>query len=297
MTKVRTTEKPNDGSLSTHNGFSLISNEKLLEIYSTMLKCRMLEERIRTLGKQGKSTAKTTGASVHVAAIAGAAIDLVNGDILAPSQGAMAPCFAKGMPLATILALATANGASPRVRYSAINVIPPSFPSAKQLERALVAAALCKGKRNKKVVVVFLNDTSGVSIELESAMALAGIKKLPILFVYETKSHESEQLLSAKEYGVPAVAVEDDDAVAVYRVATEALAHARRGSGPTLIECRPWPFSERASGKRAPAKHPIGKMESYLAGKNLFSRQFKSKLVAEFNRELDGAAKASLHGA
>jgi TPP-dependent pyruvate/acetoin dehydrogenase alpha subunit len=297
MTKARTTEKTNDGSLSTHNGFSLISNEKLLEIYSTMLKCRMLEERIHMLSKQGKSAAKATGVSVHVAAVAGAAIDLVNGDTLAPSQGALAPCFAKGMPLAAIFAIVQSNGSAPRPKYSLMNVVPPSFTSSKQIERALAAAASCKAKRNKKVVVVFMNEASGASRELESAMALAGKKKLPILFVYETKSHEGEQLLRAKEYGVPAVAVEDDDAVAVYRVATEALAHARRGSGPTLIECRPWPFNERGSGKRAPAKHPIGKMETYLAGKGLFSRQFKSKLVADFNGELDGAVKAASQGA
>jgi TPP-dependent pyruvate/acetoin dehydrogenase alpha subunit len=293
MTKVRSTEKAPDGSLSTHNGFSLISNEKLLEIYSTMLKCRMLEERIHALGKQGRSAAKSTNTSVHVAAIAGAAIDLVAGDTLAPSQGALAPCFAKGMPLETVFAVALANGSAPRPKYAAMNVIPPSFSSGKQLERALEAAAVCKAKRNKKVAIVFLNDASGgTSTELDSAMALAGKKKLPVLFVCETKSQGDERLKRAKQYNVPAVAVEDDDAVAVYRVATEALAHARRGSGPTLIECRPWPFGERGQSKRPPAMHPIGKMESYLASKGLFRKQFKTKLVAEFKKELDAAAKA-----
>jgi TPP-dependent pyruvate/acetoin dehydrogenase alpha subunit len=292
MTKVQTAEKTTDGSLSTHNGFSLISNEKLLEIYSTMLKCRMLEERIHTLNTQGKSMAKTAGASVHVAAIAGAAIDLEKGDTLAPSQGALAPCFAKGMSLAAIFALAQSNGSASPPRYAAINVVPPSFSSGKQIERALKASAICKAKRNKKAVVVFLGDASGAASEFESAMSLAGKKKLPILFVYETKSHDGEQLLRAKKHSVPAVAVEDDDAVAVYRVATEALAHARRGNGPTLIECRPWLFNEQGSGKRPPAKHPIGKMETYLAGKGLFRKQSKSSLIAEFNRELDAAIKA-----
>lgn len=291
MTKVRSADKTIDGSLSTHNGFSLISNEKLLEIYSTMLKCRMLEERIHAVSRQGKSAAKTAGTSVHVAAIAGAAIDLVPGDTLAPSQGAFAPCFAKGMPLAAIFALVQSNGTAARPRYSAINVVPSSFRSGKQIERALRVAATCRAKRNKKVVVVFLSDASGGASDFESALALAGKKKLPILFVYETKSHEGEQLLRAKEYSVPAVAVEDDDAVAVYRVATEALAHARRGSGPTLIECRPWPFNERGTGKRAPAKHPIGKMETYLEGKGLFSKKFKSRIIADFNRELEAAIK------
>ena len=289
MTKARNPEKTSDASLSTHNGFSLISNEKLLEIYSTMLKCRMLEERIHAL-RHGKSAANSAGTNVHIAAIAGAAIDLVAGDTIAPSQGALTPCFAKGMPLSSVFGIA--HGSAVRPRYSAINVIPPSFSSGKQLKRALAAAAVCKAKRNKRVAVVFLNDASGAAGELDSAMALAGKKRLPILFVCETKSQDDGRLERAKQYSVPAVAVEDDDAVAVYRVATEALAHARRGSGPTLIECRPWPFGERGRSKRLPAMHPIGKMESYLASKGLFRKQFKSKLVAAFKRELDAAIEA-----
>jgi len=294
MTKVRITKKAPDGSLSTHNGFSLISNEKLLEIYSTMLKCRMLEERIHTLSKQGKSAAKAPGTSVHIAAIAGGAIDLVPEDRLAPSQGALTPCFAKGMPLTAIFSIVLSSGSASRFRYSGLNIIRPSLSSSKQLEQALAAAAFCKARRNRKVVVVFLSDVSSTSIELEDAMKLAGKKKLPVLFVFETKFHDDERLTRAKGYGVPGVAVEDDDAVAVYRVATEALAHARRGSGPTLIECRPWPFKDQRKSKRPSAKHPIGKMETYLAGKGLFSKQFKSKLAAEFNNELDTAIKAAM---
>jgi len=293
MTKVRTTEKAPDGSLSTHNGFSLISNEKLLEIYSTMLKCRMLEERIHELSQRGKSAAKTTRTSVHAAAIAGSSIDLVPGDTLAASQGALAPCFVKGLSLAAIFAIVQPNGSAPRPKYSAANVIPPSFSSSKQIARALAAAAACKAKKNKKVVVVFLNDASGTSGELEDAMKIAGKKKLPVLFVCETKSHDDGRLMRAKEYGVPAVAAEDDDAVAIYRVATESLAHARRGNGPTLIECRPWPFNDRRQGKRAPAMHPIRKMETYLAGKGLFNKKLKSRFTAEFKRELDAASKSA----
>ena len=293
MTKVGTTEKTPDGSLSTHNGYSLISDEKLLRIYSTMLKCRMLEERIHRLSKQGKSAARTHGTSVHIAAIAGSAIDLVPGDTLAPSQGALTPCFAKGMPLAAIFSIVLSSGSATRLRYAVLNLIRPSLSSRKQLDQALVAAAFCKAKRNKKVVVVFLSDAPGTSNELEGAIKVAGKKKLPVLFVFETTVHDDERLLRAKEYSVPAVAVEDDDAVAIYRVATEALAHARRGSGPTLIECRPWPFNDQRKSNRPPAKHPIGKMETYLAGKGLFSRQYKSKLTTEFNHELDAAIKTA----
>ena len=256
MTKAPTTERSADGSLSTHNGFSLISNEKLLEIYSTMLKCRMLEERIHVLGKNSGKTARP---SVHIAAIAGAAIDLLPGDTLAPSPGAFIPCFVKGLPLASIFSIVVPRSTAHRPRYSALNVISPSFSLAKQIKRALEAAALYKAKRNKKVVIVFSSDASGASSEHESALKVAAKKKLPMLFVCETKSQDDDRLARAKDYDFPGVVVEDDDAVAIYRVATEAITHARRGSGPTLIECRPWPLmSKRANGVRqaAAAKHP-----------------------------------------
>jgi pyruvate dehydrogenase E1 component alpha subunit len=294
MTQAQKTEKTSDGSLSTHNGFSLISNEKLLRIYSTMLKCRMIEERIHALSKQGGNAETAAGKSIHVAAIAGAGIDLLPGDTLAPSQGAFTPCFAKGLPLTAILSASLGQRIAPRPRYSALNLVPPALSASKQLERALEAAKVCKAKRNKNVVIVFSSDASGAAEELERAMMLAAKRKLPVLFVCETKSSVDDRLVRAKGHGLPGVAVEDDDAVAVYRVATEALAHARRGSGPTLIECRPWPFNDRGSSKRVPAKHPIGKMEAYLAAKGLFSRKFKSKLISEFNGELDAAAKTVL---
>jgi len=294
MTQAQKTEKPSDGSLSTHNGFSLISNEKLLGIYSTMLKCRMIEERIHTLRKESRNAETAAGKSIHVAAIAGAAIDLISGDTLAPSQGALTPCFAKGLPLTAILSASLGRRVAPRPRYSALNLVSPALSASKQLERALEAAKVCKAKRKKNVVIVFANDSSFAVNELERAMMLAAKRKLPILFVCETKSSADDRVVRAKEYDLPAVAVEDDDAVAVYRVATEALAHARRGSGPTLIECRPWPCNDRGLGKPAPAKHPIGKMEAYLASKGLFSRKYKTELVSEFTGELDAAVKAVL---
>lgn len=285
MTKARKTKSTTDGSLSTHNGFSLISNEKLLEIYSTMLKCRMLEERLRAVKEQDNQP--LAHASVHVAAIAGAAIDLAKGDTLAPSPGALTPCFAKGVPLKAIFASLIHESAAPE--FSSRNSIGPALNAEKQIARAVKAAIRCKAKRNKKVVALFSSDASGAAQQLQDAMKLAGKKKLPILFVHETRLEDDGPLAPASEFGFPGVAVEDDDAVAIYRVATEALAHARRGNGPTLILCRPWPFGDKGRGRKRHAMHPIRKMESYLASKKLFGRKFKAEVVAGFGRELNRA--------
>jgi hypothetical protein len=77
--------------------------------------------------------------------------------------------------------------------------------------------------------------------------------------------------------------------VAIYRVAAEALAHARRGNGPTLIECKPWLPADGARTRRRTGA--VGNMERYLIGKRLFSRRRKLETMAGFKRELDLAVR------
>jgi TPP-dependent pyruvate/acetoin dehydrogenase alpha subunit len=275
MTNARKQTTRHTDELSTHNGFSLISNEKLLELYSTMLKCRMLDERIEALGKRNVST-------VPWAAIAGTVVDLAATDTLAPSHGAFAPCLAKG------LAPAAMFGGTSRPPYAALGLVPPSLRATQQIERVLRAAAA--GKRRKQIAVIFLGESCDLSGELGRAFAKAGKKKLPILFVCQSSADSEDIAPKMKDYDFPGVIVDRDDAVAVYRVATESIAHARRGNGPTLIECKPWPLPGKGSGKRKPAD-AIRNMEAYLTRKGLFSRKYKMQIAAAFRRELDAATK------
>jgi pyruvate dehydrogenase E1 component alpha subunit len=79
--------------------------------------------------------------------------------------------------------------------------------------------------------------------------------------------------------------VDGNDVVAVYRVATEAIVHARKGNGPTLIECR---FD------RSEAHDPILKMEAYLLRKGLFSEELKIEATAGFTSELAAIESAAM---
>ncbi len=73
--------------------------------------------------------------------------------------------------------------------------------------------------------------------------------------------------------------------VAVYRVSTEAITHARKGNGPTLIECIFEPSEIR---------DPLLKMEAYLTRKGLFSEEWKRQVAVAFKRELDNAIEAAV---
>jgi TPP-dependent pyruvate/acetoin dehydrogenase alpha subunit len=113
---------------------------------------------------------------------------------------------------------------------------------------------------------------------------------LPILFVCQTSVSNSPESLTSRDYGFPCIPVDGSDVVAVYRVATEAITHARKGNGATLIECVPCPSADRSE------IDPILKMEAYLTRKGLFSEGLKREVADSFSRELDCTIEASERG-
>jgi 2-oxoisovalerate dehydrogenase E1 component len=81
------------------------------------------------------------------------------------------------------------------------------------------------------------------------AINFAGVQRAPVVFVCENNLYATatplknatlnpEIATKAAAYGIPGVAVDGNDVIAVYEVAGEAVARARRGEGPTLIEAK-----------------------------------------------------------
>lgn len=274
------------------NGFSLISNETLLHIYSTILKCRLLQQRIGIIvTEDGKIGSFATAG--QEAAAAGVGLCLLPGDTLAPSPRGFIPAFVKGLPLEAIfdriLSALAQKTAGPRPPYARLKLIPPASTLTSQLDKAIKAATANKAAKNKQIVAVFCGNSSADL--LQAAMRQAGKRKLPMLFVCQSADDTDVLCQQAQDCDFPGVTVDADDAVALYRVATEAIAHARRGSGPTLIDCKPWPHPATKSGKRRTPGNAIQNMEAYLTRKGLFDKKFKAKVTASFRRELDAAMK------
>jgi TPP-dependent pyruvate/acetoin dehydrogenase alpha subunit len=277
--ETRTTAGQESGAtaiLQPHNGFSLISNEKLLQLYSTMLKCNLLEERIAAV--QGRSVQLS-----QEAATVGVIVDLLGADTLAPSTGGWMQAFVKGLSVEQIASVLFGGRGS----YAALNIISPLLGHKAQLDRAILAARENKKRRNKKIVAAFFGSACE-SPELEEAMRVAGKSRLPMLLVCHSNSEAAATCAKAQEYGFPGVVVDGDDAVAVYRVFTEAVGHARRGNGATLLECKPW----SGPGRKA-AGDPILNMERYLKRKGLYSKKLKGSAIADFSSELDKAFKSA----
>lgn len=315
-TKVK---EPIEAGTTPANGSPLISNDKLRQLYSTMLKCRTLEERARVLFKQSKFTGNYYAAVGQEACSVGTGVDLRVEDTIGPSHRDFIASFIKGAPLDKMLCHLYARANSPdkgrsspaHFGYAPLNVITPSSTIAAQLNIATGVALANKMKKNDNIAVAYSGDGSTSLGFWHEALNFAGVHDLPIVFVcqnnlwaesvnlqFQTKVPDIS--VKAQAYGFPGITVDGNDVVAVYRVAQEAIARARRGHGPTLIECKtyrwyghseidPAKYRDPEEVERWKAKDPIANMERYLSGKGLFTTEWKQEIVASFNQELDAA--------
>lgn len=118
---------------------------------------------------------------------------------------------------------------------------------------AMGAAFSNKYRKTKNVACCFFGDGASNEGSFHEAANMAGLYKLPVVFVCENngygeytaqKNHQAivDVADRAAGYGMPGVVVDGMDAVAVYEAAGEAIARARAGEGPTLLECKTYRY-------------------------------------------------------
>jgi len=303
------------------NGASPMSPELLKRLYYYMLKCRLVEERARTLFKQGKFAGNYYAAVGQEATEVGATLDLEKDDYIAPSHRNFVTNIMKGTPLEKMYAQLYARKTSPdqgrsspaHCGYAETNVITPASTIAAQLNIGTGVALAFKLQKKPNVVVALSGDGSTSLGFWHEALNFAGVHKLPIVYICENNrwaESVSVKLQTAVEdisvkaqgYGFPGITVDGNDVVAVYRVAREAIRRAREGHGPTLLECKTYRWyghSEIDPAKyRQPeeveawkAKDPIPAMERYLKSQNLWTDQWRDQITGEINAEIEKAVQ------
>jgi pyruvate dehydrogenase E1 component alpha subunit len=112
--------------------------------------------------------------------------------------------------------------------------------------RAALAAA---SRREGRVAVSFFGDGAAGEGVLYESLNFAALRRLPLFFVCENNLYSTHLRIDqcrvrrdiyevAQPFGIPTLAVDGNDVVAVHDAAREAVERARRGEGPTFLECR-----------------------------------------------------------
>src|ERR1043166_4678182 len=209
------------------NGSGPLPEELLKRLYTYMLKCRTVEEKARTLFKQGRFAGNYYAAVGQEATEVGCTIDLRPEDTVAPAHRDFIANIMKGTPLKYMFAQLYARKTSPdqgrsspaHCGYAPLNIITPASTIAAQLNIGVGVALAYKMQKRPNVVVAFSGDGSTSLGFWHEALNFAGVQKLPIVYVVQNNlwaesvttklQHAAEDLsVKAQAYGFPGITVE-----------------------------------------------------------------------------------------
>jgi TPP-dependent pyruvate/acetoin dehydrogenase alpha subunit len=267
-------------------GGSLISEEKLKQLYATMLECRLLSQHALRLRNPRRAFYSSSLGQEAIAA--GCVIDLEPEDTVVLAPGGSIAGLVKGAELSELIAqLYAPRGGEPRLAH---NIICPSSTADQGFKLASQLAHANQQKQTTNVVVAFTTAPAAASVRWGKSLQFAARHSLPLIIVVENKAGIDLPVKVPRD-GLTRITVDGNDVVAVYRVAYESLERVRQGGGPVLIEGRAW----QQAGKRLRRADtdPLIHMERYLGARKLFSRRWKAQLVRQFSREIDSAREAA----
>jgi pyruvate dehydrogenase E1 component alpha subunit len=177
-----------------------------------------------------------------------------------------------------------------------------------------VGAALAFAMRGEeRVAVSFFGDGAANEGAFHEALNLAGLWKLPVVFVCEnnlygegTPQHKQAPVadiaVRAESYAFLGVVVDGNDATEVYRAAVASIERARQGGGPTLIEAKTYRWGGHYEGDPQvykPAgelqewqkKDPIVRLGAAMEEAGLADEAYFEEVRAAIRAELDEAVQ------
>jgi 2-oxoisovalerate dehydrogenase E1 component alpha subunit len=231
---------------------------QLLDMYRLVAVTRALDERMWLLNRSGKVPFVISGQG-HEGAQVGLAFDLRPGhDWLVPYYRSVAMVLTFGMSPREIMLAQFARAVDPSSggrqmpgHYGAArhNILSTSSPVATQVLHAVGIAWAARVRRTDQVVMTSLGEGASNQGDFHEGLNFAGIHRLPVVVVVENNGYAIsvpaametavEDVASrAAGYAMPGVIVDGGDVLGCYAAGREAIARARRGDGPTLIEAK-----------------------------------------------------------
>jgi pyruvate dehydrogenase E1 component alpha subunit len=290
-----------DGNLDTSLEPDL-SDADLQRLYRAMLLGRRLDERMIRLQRQGRigTFAPIKG---QEAAQLGSAFTLRPSDWMVPSFRETAAMLWRGWPIEKMLMLFAGylEGGQPAPGQ---NDLPITIPVATQLPHAVGLAYAAQYRGDDAVVMAYCGDGATSEGDFHEALNFAGVWHVPVVFVVQNnqwaisvplkkQTHSRTLAQKALAYGLPGLQVDGNDVLAVYAAAREAVARARAGDGPTLLECvtyrlgvhttadDPTKYRSAEEVEAWERKDPLTRFGAYLQKKNLLEEGLEASVDAE----------------
>lgn len=296
-----------------------VARDDLLSMYYYLRLTRALEERLGILYRQGKILGGVYLSTGQEAVSVGAASALGPDDVVVPSHRDLGAHLVRGIQPREILAQylgrlgGPSRGRDGNVHFGDVrrNNIAFLSPMADGIPVAAGAALAMRQEGSDRVAMTWFGEGAASRGDFHEGINLAAVLSVPAVFVcnnnqyaYSTPLDRQTRVpdiaVRAAGYGIPGVTVDGNDVLAVWGATREAVARARRGEGPSLVECKTMRVrghSEHDDASYVPketldawrARDPIRQYETRLRAWGLLDDVGEAETTRRIGGELEAA--------
>ena len=305
------------------NGVPALSVTERLRLHEEMLRIRRVEEAIARLYPQQEMRCPTHLCIGQEAIPVGTSAHLKPADYVFSGHRSHGHYLAKGGDLRTMMAeiygratgCAAGRGGSQHLIDLEAGFVASAPILAGTVPIAVGAAMGAVRNGEDRISVVYIGDGATEEGIFHEAVNYASVRKLPVLFICENNLYSVHSAMDVRQpqgrsvadigkgHGIPGLTADGNDVETVWRLAGEAVARARAGGGPTLLEFITYRWMEHCGpngdinlGYRSAAefeewraKCPIVRAEAALHRDDLIGPQALEALEGRIGQEIDAA--------
>lgn len=301
-----------------------IPKDILLALYTRMVLIRKVEEKIIALYPEQEIRCPTHLSIGQEAIASGVCVALKREDYVLSTHRCHSHYLAKGGDLKQMFAelygkvtgCAKGKGGSMHLVDTEQGMLGASALVGGTIPLAAGVALASKFQKKGAVAVAFFGDAATEQGVFHESLNFAALKKLPLLFVCENNFFATHTPLSERQavdnisergeiYNIPGYRLDGTRVIEIYEAAKQAVERARRGEGPTLLECRAYRWREHVGpnydfnlGYRSKeeldewmSRCPVLQLEKLLVEQSLFNKETLDKVRQEIETEIEEAVR------
>jgi TPP-dependent pyruvate/acetoin dehydrogenase alpha subunit len=299
----------------------MADKKELIDMYRKMVRIRLFEERVVKEFAAGNIPGFVHVYSGEEAVAVGACANLRTEDYITSTHRGHGHLIAKGgrtdRMMAELYGKKTGynkgKGGSMHIAEVDIGILGADAIVGGGIPVAGGAALSAKMRGTDQVVVCFLGDGASNNARFHEGVNLASIWKLPVVYVIENNMYAETTCIAdtcnltdiadrAAAYGIPGVTVDGNDVMAVYEAVGAAVAKARKGEGPTLVECKTcrhhghyegdtMTYRDTKEVDECKKRDPIPRFRKKLAEMGVLTEKESEKIDQEIAQEIEAAVK------
>lgn len=298
-----------------------MESEKLLGMFASMLRIRLFEERVVKEFAAGKIPGAAHLYIGQEAVAVGACAQLRPDDYIVSTHRGHGHLIAKGgrtdLMMAEIFGKRTGynkgKGGSMHIADPEIGILGANAIVGAGIPIAAGAALSAKMRGTDQVALCFFGDGATNTSRFHEGLNLAAIWDLPVIYVIENNLYAETTHISracklsrlserAKAYGIPGETIDGNDVLEVYETVGRAVERARKGGGPSLIECLtyryrghfegdPQLYKTKEEAEEWMGKDPIERFKKRLFEIGVLDKEGAERIEDQIRQEIERAVR------